>query len=140
MSLTISGATVALSPARTSPYGWSQIFFPDSASRAMMCAFRVVMKTLPSATATPRFTLLQYSEMSNGEVCLYCYSFWPFVASSAHSWPFQPETYITSSTMIGEASHAYVDAPECRPIELAWNTHCGVSLPMLLALIWFSGL
>ena len=70
MSLTISGATVALSPARTSPNGWSQTFLPVSASSAMTCAFRVVMKTLPSATATPRLTLPQHSDTSNGDACL----------------------------------------------------------------------
>ena len=47
---------------------------------------------------------------------------------------------MTPSTMIGEASHAYVDAPECRPIEPAWNTHCGTSLPTFSLLIWSSGL
>ena len=70
MSLTISGATVALSPARTSPYVWSQTFLPVSASSAMMWAFRVVMKTFPSATATPRLTLPQHSDTSNGDACL----------------------------------------------------------------------
>ena len=44
------------------------------------------------------------------------------------------------STTIGEASHAYVDAPECRPIEPTWYTHCGLSLPTLPGLIWSSGL
>ena len=47
---------------------------------------------------------------------------------------------MTPSTMIGDASHAYVDAPECRPTEPDWNTHCGVSFLTLLALIWSSGL
>ena len=47
---------------------------------------------------------------------------------------------MTPSTMIGEASHAYVVAPERRPVLPAWNTHCGVSCPTLLALIWSSGL
>ena len=70
MSLTISGATVALSPARTSPYTWSQTFLPVSASSAMTWAFRVVMKTIPSATAHPRFTLPQHSDTSNGDACL----------------------------------------------------------------------
>ena len=42
------------------------------------------------------------------------------------------------STTIGEASHAYVDAPECRPIEPTWYTHCGLSLPTLPGLIWSS--
>ncbi len=70
MSFTTRGATVALSPARTSPKGLSQIFLPVSASSAMMWAFRVVMKTLPSATATPRLTLPQHSDTSNGDACL----------------------------------------------------------------------
>jgi hypothetical protein len=69
MSLTISGATVALSPARTSPYVVSQTFLPVSASRAITCAFSVVMKTRPSATATPRFTLPQHSDTSYGLAC-----------------------------------------------------------------------
>ena len=35
-----------------------------------MWALRVVMKTFPSATATPRLTLPQHSETSNGDACL----------------------------------------------------------------------
>ena len=35
-----------------------------------MWAFRVVMKTFPSATATPRLTLPQHSDTSNGDACL----------------------------------------------------------------------
>jgi hypothetical protein len=67
MSLTISGATVALSPARTSPYGWSQMSFPLVASSAITWAFRVVMKTIPCDTAHPRLTLPQHSRTSYGD-------------------------------------------------------------------------
>ena len=67
MSLTISGATVALSPARTSPYGWSQISLPFVASSAITWAFKVVMKTFPSATAHPRLTLPQHRRTSYGD-------------------------------------------------------------------------
>jgi hypothetical protein len=42
--------------------------------------------------------------------------------------------------MSGEASQAYVDAPECRPIDPAWNTHCGTSFETFSLLIWSSGL
>ena len=35
-----------------------------------MWALRVVMKTFPSATATPRLTLPQHSDTSNGDACL----------------------------------------------------------------------
>ena len=42
------------------------------------------------------------------------------------------------STMIGAASHEYVEAPECRPIEPTWYTHCGFSLPTFSAVIWSS--
>ena len=115
MSLTISGATVALSPARTSPKVWSQTFFPVSASSAMMCAFRVATKTLPSATATPRLTLPQHSDTSNGDACLYCHSCCPFWASRAQTQPSQPETYMMPSTTIGEASNEYVDCPSAGP-------------------------
>ena len=47
---------------------------------------------------------------------------------------------MTPSTTIGEASNEYVDAPECRPTEPAWNTHCGPSRLTLSLLIWSSGL
>jgi alcohol dehydrogenase (cytochrome c) len=57
-------ATVALSPARTSPYGWSQISCPFVASRAITWAFRVAMKTIPCATAQPRLTLPQHRRTS----------------------------------------------------------------------------
>src|SRR5215510_4838331 len=106
----------------------------------MTCAFRVVMKTFPSATATPRLTLPQQSDTSNGDACRYRHSSAPVAASSAQHWPSHPETYMTPSTTSGEASHAYVVAPERKPRLPAWNTHCGVILPTLLALIWSSGL
>src|SRR5215216_5755291 len=98
------------------------------------------MKTFPSATATPRLTLPQHSDTSNGDACLYRHSSEPVWASRAKSWPSQAETYMIPSTMIGEASHAYVDAPECRPIEPIWYTHAGVSCLTLPVLIWSSGL
>ena len=47
---------------------------------------------------------------------------------------------MTPSTTSGEASNAYVVAPDRRPRLPAWNTHSGLSLPTLLALIWSSGL
>ena len=47
---------------------------------------------------------------------------------------------MTPSTTSGEASNAYVEAPECRPVEAHWNTHSGFSFPTLSALIWSSGL
>jgi hypothetical protein len=68
--LTTSGATVALSPARTSPLVLSQTFLPVVASRAITCAFAVTKKTLPFATATPRLTFPQHSDTSNGTACL----------------------------------------------------------------------
>src|SRR3954463_12208263 len=128
MSLTINGATVALSPARTSPKVWSQIFVPVSASRAMMWAFRVATNTFPSATATPRFTFPQQSDTSYGIACRYCHNSDPVRASSAHTQPSQPETNMIPSTTSGEASNEYVDLPECRPTEPHWKTHAGVSL------------
>src|SRR3954447_15961379 len=140
MSLTTSGATVALSPARTSPYVWSQIFFPVAASSAMMCAFSVATKTLPSATATPRFTLPQHRDTSYGIACRYCHSRSPLRASSAQTQPSQPETNMMPSTTSGEASNEYVDLPECRPVEPHWKTHAGESRLTLLLSIWSSGL
>src|SRR5215213_5691257 len=140
MSLTTRGATVALSPARTSPYVWSHTFLPVSASSAITWAARVVTKTLPSATATPRFTLPQHSDTSNGDAVLYCHRRSPFRASSAQTQPSQPETNMTPSTTIGEASNEYVDLPECSPTEPAWKTHCGASCLTFPLLIWSSGL
>src|SRR5437867_4386261 len=105
---TTSGATVALSPARTSPYVLSQTHVPVAASSAITWALRVTTKTLPFATATPRFTLPQQSEVSNGTACLYTQSICPFLASMAQTQPSQPATYITPSTTIGAASNAYV--------------------------------
>src|SRR3954466_423498 len=93
----------------------------------MMCAFRVTTNTIPWATATPRFTLPQQSDTSNGIACRYCQSMSPFPASSAQTQPSQPERYMTPSTTIGEASNEYVDLPECRPTEPAWKTHAGES-------------
>ena len=61
---TTSGATVALSPARTSPYVRSQTRLPVVASSASTWAFAVTKKTFPLATATPRFTFPQHSETS----------------------------------------------------------------------------
>src|SRR3954469_17579175 len=140
MSLTTSGATVALSPARTSPYVWSQIFFPVAASSAMMCAFRVQTKTIPSATATPRFTLPQHSDTSYGIACRYCHNSAPVRESIAQTQPSQPEANMIPSTTIGEASNEYVDLPECRPVEPHWKTHAGESRLTLLLSIWSSGL
>src|SRR4051794_12947847 len=140
MSFTTNGATVALSPARTSPWVLSQIFLPVSASSAITWAFSVTAKTMPSATATPRLTLPQQSDTSNGIACLYCHSSDPVRASRAQIQPSQPETNMTPSTTIGEASNAYVDLPECRPTEPAWKTHSGLSLLTLSLLTWSSGL
>src|ERR687895_1957245 len=140
LSFTTRGATVALSPARTSPKGLSQIFLPVSASSAITWAFRVVMKTFPSATATPRFTLPQHSDTSNGDAVLYCHRMDPVRASSAQTQPSQPETYMIPSTTSGEASNEYVDLPECRPTEPHWKTHAGVSCLTVSLLIWSSGL
>src|SRR3954452_3770548 len=139
-SLTMRGATVALSPARTSPYVWSQTFLPDAASSATMWAFRVTTKTIPWATATPRFTLPQHSDTSNGIACRYCQRRSPFRASSAQTQPSQPERNMTPSTTIGEASNEYVDLPECRPTEPAWKTHAGESFLTVSTLILSSGL
>ena len=47
---------------------------------------------------------------------------------------------MTPSTTSGEASNAYVDCARVQAHEPAWNTHSGLSLPTLLALIWSSGL
>src|SRR5436189_3724985 len=106
----------------------------------MMCAFSVATKTLPSATATPRFTLPQQSETSYGIACRYCHSSDPFRASRAQTQPSQPETNMTPSTTSGEASNEYVDLPECRPTEPHWKTHAGVSRLTVSLLIWSSGL
>src|ERR687889_1464740 len=111
LSFTTRGATVALSPARTSPCTVSQSFSPFSASSATTWAFKVARKTFPSATATPRFTLPQHSETSNGIACLYCHSVCPVVASRHQRKPSQPETNMTPSTTSGAASKAYVDGP-----------------------------
>ena len=105
-----------------------------------MCAFRVATKTFPSATATPRFTLPQQSDTSYGMACLYCHSCSPVRASRAQTQPSQPETYMTPSTTIGEASNEYVDLPECRPTEPHWKTHAGASWLTFSLLIWSSGL
>ena len=94
----------------------------------MTWAFRVVTKTLPSATATPRLTLPQHSDTSNGDASCSCHSIVPFRASSAQTQPSQPETNMMPSTTSGEASNEYVDLPECRPTEPHWNTHCGREL------------
>src|SRR3954463_2844262 len=128
MSFTTRGATVALSPARTSPKVLSQTFLPVAASRAMTWALSVTAKTRPSATATPRLTLPQHSDTSYGIACRYCHSSDPVRASSAHTQPSQPETNMIPSTTSGEASNEYVDLPECRPTEPHWKTHAGVSL------------
>src|SRR5687768_60761 len=109
---TIRGATVALSPARTSPLVLSQTDLPVTASSASTWAFGVTMKTFPWATATPRFTLPQHSDVSNGVACLCRHSSCPVRASRAQTQPSQPVTYMTPSTTIGAASNAYVDAPE----------------------------
>src|SRR3954447_15852002 len=140
MSLTISGATVALSPARTSPKVWSQTFLPVAASSAITWAASVVTKTLPSATATPRLTLPQHSDTSNAAAVLYCQRMFPVWASSAQTQPSHPETYMMPSTTSGEASNEYVDLPECRPTEPHWKTQAGVSCLMVSLLIWSSGL
>src|SRR3954465_12706339 len=140
MSFTMRGATVALSPARTSPYVWSQTFFPVAASSATMWAFSVTTNTMPWATATPRFTLPQQSDTSNGMACRYCHSRPPFRASRAHPQPSQPERNMTPSTMIGEASNEYVDLPACRPTEPHWNTQAGASRLTFSVLIWSRGL
>ena len=105
-----------------------------------MCAFSVTTKTMPWATATPRLTLPQQSDTSNGIACLYCHSSVSVAASRAQTQPSQPETNMTPSTTIGEASNEYVDLPECRPTEPAWNTHCGASRLTFSLLIWSSGL
>ena len=140
MSLTISGATVALSPARTSPNVLSQTHSPVSASSASTWALRVVTNTFPSATAQPRLTLPQHSDTSYGDACLQRHSSAPVLASRAHTHPSQPVTYMIPSTTIGDASNEYVDAPECMPIEPHWNAHAGARLLTLPALIWSTGL
>ena len=118
----------------------SQTFFPVAASSAMTWAVRVVTKTLPSATATPRFTLPQHSDTSNAEACRYCHRMLPVLASSAQTQPSQPETNMMPSTTSGDASKEYVDLPECRPTEPHWKTHAGVSRLTFSLLIWSSGL
>src|SRR4051794_3541138 len=106
----------------------------------MMWEARVVTNTLPSATATPRFTLPQHSDTSNGDAVLYCHRMFPVRASRAQTQPSQPERYMMPSTTSGEASNEYVDLPECRPTEPHWNTHTGVSRLTFSLLIWSSGL
>src|SRR3954453_2914075 len=103
-------------------------------------AARVVTKTLPSATATPRFTLPQHSDTSNGDAVLYCHRIDPVRAWGAQPHPPQPETYMMPSTTSGEASNEYVDLPEWRPPEPHWNTHAGVSCLTFSLVIWSSGL
>src|ERR671935_2742393 len=93
----------------------------------MTWAFSVVTKTFPSATATPRLTLPQQSDVSYGIACLYCHSCAPVRASRAQTQPSQPETNMMPSTTIGLASNEYVDLPECRPTEPHWKTHAGRS-------------
>src|ERR687885_615601 len=93
----------------------------------MTWAFSVTTNTIPWATATPRFTLPQHSDTSNGIACRYCHRRSPLRASIAHTQPSQPETYMTPSTTSGEASNEYVDLPACRPTEPAWNIHAGES-------------
>src|SRR5437879_7463143 len=137
---TTSGATVALSPARTSPYVVSQRHCPVAASSAIRWALRVTTKTFPFATATPRFTLPQQSVVSNGIACLYTQRFWPVLASMAQTQPSQPETYMTPSTTIGAASNAYVEGPACRPAAPNWNTQAGAIRLTFSVLIWSSGL
>src|SRR3954447_10633214 len=105
-----------------------------------MWAFRVTTKTNPCATATPRLTLPQHSETSNGDACRYCHSRSPFLASRAQTQPSHPETNMTPSTTSGDASNEYVDAPECSPTEPHWNIHSGLSFLTVSALIWSSGL
>ena len=100
----------------------------------------MVTKTLPSATATPRFTLPQHSDTSNADAVRYCHRMFPVRASRAQTQPSQPETYMMPSTTSGEASNEYVDLPECRPTEPHWKTHAGVSLLTFSLLIWSSGL
>jgi hypothetical protein len=76
------------------------------ASSASTWAFRVQTNTLPFATATPRLTLPQHSEVSKGIACLYCHNSCPVLASRAHTQPSHPETNMTPSTMIGQFSKA----------------------------------
>src|ERR1700755_1344306 len=111
MFLTTRCATVALSPARTSRYVWSQTFLPVSASRAMTWAFNVTANTRPSATATPRLTLPQQSAPAAGLACWYRHNSDPVGASMAQIQPSHPETNMIPSTTIGEASNEYVDLP-----------------------------
>src|SRR3954453_1732266 len=106
----------------------------------MTWAFSVTTKTRPSATATPRLTLPQQSDVSYGIACLYCHSSFPVLASMAQTQPSQPDTNMTPSTTIGDASKEYVDLPACRPVEPHWKTQAGVSLRTLSVLIWSSGL
>src|SRR3712207_882396 len=94
---------------------------------AMTWALRVTAKTLPWATATPRLTLPQHSDTSYGMACLYCQSSEPVRASMAQIQPSQPETNMTPSTTIGDASKEYVDLPACKPVEPAWKTQAGLS-------------
>ena len=101
----------ALTGAHIAPYVWSQTSWPVAASSAITWAFRVTTKTFPFATATPRFTLPQQSETSNGIACLYRHSSCPVRPSMAQTQPSQPETYMTPSTTIGAASNEYVDGP-----------------------------
>ena len=53
----------------------------------------------------------------------------PVLASSAHTQPSQPVTYMMPSTTSGDASNEYVEAPECMPTEPHWNTHAGLTGP-----------
>ncbi len=65
-SMTTSGATVALSPARMSAKTRSHTGLPVAASSAIRCPLGVTKNTRPFATATPRLTLPQQSGTSNG--------------------------------------------------------------------------
>src|SRR3954471_14657348 len=106
----------------------------------MTWALRVVTKTFPSATATPRLTLPQHSDTSNGDAWRYCHSRSPLRASRAQTQPSQPETNMTPSTTMGEASNEDVVLPEWKAPEPAWKTHCGAIRLTFSLLIWSSGL
>ncbi len=95
---------------------------------------------MPCATATPRLTLPQHSDTSNGIACRYRHSSWPVTASRAQHQPSQPVMYMTPSTTIGAHSNAYVVAPACRPTAPHWNTQAVLSWATFPVLIWSSSL
>ena len=94
---------MALSPARTSPKVWSQIFLPVSASSAITWAFRGD-EDLPVGDGDPAVDVAAAQRHVERDACLYCQQR-SGRASRAQTQPSQPETNMMPSTTIGEASN-----------------------------------